>query len=129
MVARGVSEGPWAEAVGYCRWIRSQGRVIVSGTAPLSPAGEIVGRDDAYLQATRCLERIQSALEEAGTSVHQVVRTRMFVTNIDDWREVGRAHREFFADAPPATTMVEVRRLIDPRMLVEIEAEACCGPY
>jgi enamine deaminase RidA (YjgF/YER057c/UK114 family) len=98
--------------------------IAITGCASVGPDGELVGEGDAYAQATRCIEIISETLEQAGASLEDVVRTRMFVTDIDRWEEVGKAHREAFGDIMPATTMVEVSRLIDPRMLVEIEADA-----
>jgi enamine deaminase RidA (YjgF/YER057c/UK114 family) len=96
----------------------------VSGTAPVGDDGEVVGVGDAYVQAKRCIEIIEKALREAGSGLSDVVRTRMFVTDISQWEAIGRAHGEAFADIRPATAMVEVSRLIDPDMLVEIEADA-----
>jgi enamine deaminase RidA (YjgF/YER057c/UK114 family) len=115
---------PWEEQVGYSRALRIGDVVYVSGTTAIGPAGELVGVDDAYLQAMQALRNIAAALEQAGADLRHVVRTRMYVTDIDDWEAVGRAHREFLGEVSPATTMVEVSRLIDRRMLVEIEAEA-----
>jgi enamine deaminase RidA (YjgF/YER057c/UK114 family) len=97
---------------------------MISGTAPVGVDGEVVGVGDAYVQAKRCLEIIAEALGHAGASLEDVVRTRIFVTDIERWEEVGRAHQEAFGGVSPATTMVEVSRLIDPAMLVEIEADA-----
>lgn len=120
-----ISSGaPWEEVVGYSRAIRVGDTVQVTGTVGLGPDGELIGEDDAYLQTLQALANVRAALEAAGARIADVVRTRMFVTDIRRWEEVGRAHGEIFADAMPATTMVEVRRLIDPRMLVEVEAEA-----
>ncbi|MDX1518411.1 MAG: RidA family protein [Woeseiaceae bacterium] len=123
-----VSSGaPWESRVGYCRVVRAGNYIAVSGTAPVGPDGELVGEGDMYQQARRCIEIIAAALEKAGAGLDDVVRTRMFVTDIDQWQSVGKAHAEAFGAAPPATSMVEVTRLIDPRMLVEIEADAIVG--
>jgi enamine deaminase RidA (YjgF/YER057c/UK114 family) len=120
-----VSTGaPWEETVGYCRAVRVGGHIAVSGTAPVGDDGEVVGVGDAYVQARRCIEIIERALAEAGASLEDVVRTRMFVTDISQWEAIGKAHGEAFAGIRPATSMVEVRALIDPDMLVEIEADA-----
>ena len=120
-----VSTGaPWEETVGYCRAVRVGNHIAVSGTAPVGEDGEVVGVGDAYVQARRCIEIIERALREAGAGLEHVVRTRMFVTDISQWEAVGKAHGEAFAAIRPATSMVEVRALIDPDMLVEIEADA-----
>ena len=118
------SGAPWESRVGYCRAVRVGPHVLVSGTAPVGEDGEVVGVGDAYAQAKRCIEIIEKALADAGASLGDVVRTRMFVTDISQWEAIGRAHGEAFGEILPATAMVEVSQLIDPDMLVEIEADA-----
>ncbi len=118
------SGAPWESRVGYSRAVRTGRFIAVSGSAAVDEDGRLVGEGDMYAQAKRCIEVIATALERAGARLSDVVRTRMFVTDIERWEDAGRAHQEAFGDVMPATSMVEVSRLIDPRMLVEIEADA-----
>ena len=120
-----ISSGAkWESIVGYSRAVKVGKRIYVTGTTAVGPDGEIVGVDDAYQQAQQCLRNIETALRRLGAGLEHVVRTRMFVTDISRWEEYGRAHGESFRNAMPATTMVEVKALIDSRMLIEIEADA-----
>ena len=118
------SAAPWEKIVGYSRAVRVGPFIAITGCASIGHDGELVGEGDAYLQAKRCIEVIDETLARAEASLGHVVRTRIFVTDIERWEEVGKAHAEAFGTIMPATTMVEVSRLIDPRMLVEIEADA-----
>ena len=121
---RVFSGAPWEAKVGYCRALRAGNQIFVTGTASVAEDGSVHAASDAYGQARRCLEIMSEALAEVGASMADVTRTRMFVTDISRWDEFGRAHAEVFGDHPPATSMVEVRMLISPDMLIEIEADA-----
>jgi enamine deaminase RidA (YjgF/YER057c/UK114 family) len=118
------SGAPWEPLIGYSRAVRAGNMVFVSGSAAVGPDGSIVGGADAYAQMVQCIEVARTALHALGCDIENVVRTRIFVTDINQWEAIGRAHKEFFSMVAPATSMVEVTRLIHPDMLVEIEVDA-----
>lgn len=128
MARRNISTGgPWEGKIGYSRAVRVGRSVQVSGTTAMTPTG-LVGKSDPYAQTIQTLKTIEAALTEVGASLADVVRTRIYMADIEQWQEVGRAHGEVFGSIRPATTMVEVKRLIDPDLLVEIEADAMMDP-
>ena len=123
-IQRAFSGAPWEKKVGYCRAVKAGNNISVSGTAPIGADGKVFEPGNGYAQAKRCIEIIEQALMELGSNLSQVTRTRMYVSDISRWAEYGKAHAEAFGNHPPATSMVEVKSLIDPQMLIEIEADA-----
>ena len=120
-----ISSGAkWEDVVGYSRAVRVDNRIYMTGTTATNDSGNIVGENDGYAQTVQVIRNVRSALQKLGADLEHVVRTRMFVTDISRWQEYGRAHQEFFGAIRPCATMVEIRRLIDPRMLIEVEIEA-----
>lgn len=119
-----ASGAKWEDIVGYSRAVRVGSRIYLTGTTAIDEQGQLVGIGDAYQQTVQIIRNIERALKQAGATLENVVRTRMFVTDIQRWQEYGRAHREFFGNIRPCATMIEVRALIDPQMLIEIEVEA-----
>ncbi|MFN0135965.1 MAG: RidA family protein [Phycisphaerae bacterium] len=117
----------WESIVGYCRAMRVGDQVFVTGTAPVADDGSVFAPGDAYRQALRCFEIIDRAMRELGAERKHIVRTRLYVTDISRWEEFGRAHKEFVGDHRPCTTMVEIKGLIDPAMLIEVEVDAIIG--
>ncbi|HLP87865.1 MAG TPA: RidA family protein [Nostocaceae cyanobacterium] len=127
-IQRTFSGAVWETKVGYCRAVKVGNQIYISGTAPIDTDGNVFAPGDGYAQAKRCLEIIQKALQDLDADIKDIVRTRMFVTDISRWEEFGKAHQEFFAAHPPVTSMIEIKSLVDKSMLIEIEAEAIIQP-
>lgn len=129
MMRKNIGTGsPWESKLGYSRAVRIGAQVFVSGTTGTDDAGHIVGQNDVYAQTVQALKKIEKALEAAGATMGDVVRTRVYLTRIGDWERAGKAHGEYFGEIRPAATVVEVSRLIAPEMLVEVEADAVIAP-
>ncbi len=126
-IQRHFTNTEWEPKVGYCRALRAGNLIYLSGTAPVGDDGSTFAPGNAHAQARRCFEIIQRTLTAMNSGLHQVVRTRMYVTDISQWEAFGRAHQEFFGEHPPVTTMVETKALINADMLIEVEAEAFVG--
>lgn len=125
MSKKRISSGAeWEDKVGYSRAVVAGKHIFVSGTTAMGEDGEVIGKGDIYLQTKQCILIIEKALKEAGTTLENVVRTRTFITNIDEWEGFGKAHQEFFGDIKPAATLVEVSKLIHPDLMVEMEVDA-----
>lgn len=123
---RAFSGAPWEKKVGYCRALRTGNLIFVTGTASVADDGSVFAPDDGYTQTRRCFEIIEQALKNLGADLSDVVRTRMFVTDISRWQDYARAHQEFFGAHPPTTSLLGIKELIHPDMLIEIEADAVC---
>lgn len=123
-ISRHFTETAWESSVGYCRGLRAGNQIFISGTAPVDDQGNTFAPGDAYAQAKRCFQIIQKTLQAMGADLSNIVRTRMYVTDISRWQEYGQAHQELMGAYPPATAMVEVKGLINPDMLIEIEVDA-----
>ncbi|MCA9742679.1 RidA family protein [candidate division KSB1 bacterium] len=123
---RTFSGAPWEKKAGYCRALRAGQHIFVSGTAPVADDGSVFAPGDAYAQTRRCFEIVEKALQKLGADVSHVVRTRMYVTDVSRWQDYTRAHNEIFGAHPPTTALLGIKELIDPDMLVEVEAEAIC---
>lgn len=121
------SGSPWEKKVGYSRAVRVGSIIEISGTVAINDQNEVVGKNDPYLQTAFILQKIKKVLEDCGSKLEDVVRTRIFVTDISRWEEIGKAHGEIFADIRPATSMIEIKALIDPAYMVEIETTAICS--
>ena len=125
-IERVFTRAPWEKTNGYCRAIKVGSQIFISGTAPIGEDGKVVAPHDPYRQAIRCFDIIAQSLADLDCPLTKVIRTRMFVTDITLWEHFGKAHQEYFGEHPPVTSMIEVRGLIDPAMLIEVEAEAIC---
>lgn len=123
-IERYSSGAEWEDKVGYSRAVKAGNHIYISGTTAVDERGEVIGKGDVYLQTRQCILNIEKALKKAGASLNHVVRTRTFITDIEQWEAFGKAHQEFLGDIKPAATLVEISKLINPNLLVEIEADA-----